>query len=63
MFFGCPKCTTNAQFPDGALYEGEWMKVKGVRQRHGIGKYTDGAECYEGEWENGAMTKGAWKWL
>ena len=31
------------------------MKVKGVRQRHGIGKYTDGAECYEGEWENDAL--------
>ena len=31
------------------------MKVKGVRQRHGKGKYTDGAECYEGDWENDAL--------
>ena len=31
------------------------MKVKGVRLRHGKGKYTDGAECYEGDWKNDAL--------
>ena len=31
------------------------MKVQGVRRRHGKGKYTDGADVYEGEWENDAL--------
>jgi hypothetical protein len=44
------------QFPDGALYEGEWMEVSGVRQRHGAGKYTDGDETYEGQWANDTLT-------
>ena len=50
------KGTGKFQFPDGALYEGDWMEVKGERQRHGDGKYTDGDETYEGSWINDVLT-------
>ena len=49
--------TGKFQFPDGALYVGEWREPKGgVRQRHGAGKYTDGDETYEGQWVNDVLT-------
>jgi hypothetical protein len=48
--------TGKFQFPDGALYEGEWIQINGVQQRHGEGKYTDGDETYEGNWVNDVLT-------
>jgi hypothetical protein len=54
-----PKCKTGQgkfQFPDGALYEGEWIERQGNRQRHGAGKYTDGDETYEGQWVNDVLS-------
>jgi hypothetical protein len=48
--------TGKFQFPDGALYEGEWMEIKTERLRHGTGKYTDGDETYEGMWVNDSLT-------
>ena len=48
--------TGKFQFPDGALYEGEWMEIKTERLRHGTGKYTDGDEIYEGMWVNDSLT-------
>ena len=38
------------QFPDGSLYEGEYRKLDGEVKRHGRGRFTDGAEVYEGAW-------------
>eukprot|EP00967_Tisochrysis_lutea_P006531 scaffold7748_cov33-Tisochrysis_lutea.AAC.1 len=44
--------------PDGSKYDGDWIIVDGVRQRHGHGLYIDGivkGQSYQGEWQNDKM--------
>ena len=38
-------------FSDGSQYDGEWVMLDDVRQRHGKGTYTDGPEKYDGDWK------------
>eukprot|EP00962_Isochrysis_galbana_P022610 scaffold6762_cov146-Isochrysis_galbana.AAC.1 len=43
---------------DGSKYDGEWILVNGVRQRHGHGLHIDGivrGQSYQGEWQNDQM--------
>ncbi|CAM9098854.1 unnamed protein product [Hapterophycus canaliculatus] len=42
-------------FPNGAVYEGHYVMVGGVKTRHGCGTYTNGSEQYIGEWQHDAM--------
>eukprot|EP00638_Chattonella_subsalsa_P022089 CAMPEP_0117872494 /NCGR_PEP_ID=MMETSP0950-20121206/11114_1 /TAXON_ID=44440 /ORGANISM="Chattonella subsalsa, Strain CCMP2191" /LENGTH=174 /DNA_ID=CAMNT_0005725273 /DNA_START=211 /DNA_END=735 /DNA_ORIENTATION=- len=42
-------------FVDGSRYDGEWMMENGKRLRHGFGKFVDGPETYEGQWDHDQM--------
>lgn len=38
------------QFPNGAIYTGEWKLFNREKARHGLGKFINGSETYEGNW-------------
>jgi hypothetical protein len=38
-----------------SFYDGDYILIDGVQMRHGMGKYFDGVETYNGEWVRDCM--------
>lgn len=42
-------------FPDGSTYDGEYITIENNKLRHGVGRFQNGPEMYDGEWANDVM--------
>jgi hypothetical protein len=42
-------------FSENCQYSGEWNIIEGIKKKHGKGKYTEGNNVYEGDFDNDEM--------
>ncbi|CAN0234195.1 unnamed protein product [Ectocarpus sp. 12 AP-2014] len=42
-------------FPNGAVFEGQYIVIDGVKKRNGFGTHTNGKDKYIGEWQLDSM--------